>query len=309
MLLKVAGLCKTFSDNKKAIKAVNNLNFSVDYGDITVFLGPNGAGKTTTIKLILNLINCDHGNIYFQDKIIKNNFGPLLKNTGAMLEGSRNLFINLTPTDNFKYWGRLRGLSEKEAIKRGSNWLKEFGLENKKDTQMTQLSRGMQQIIAITIALLGNPKLLILDEPTLGLDVAAVNKLTHILKKIAKSGVGILITTHQLDFAQEIGKKLLLINKGLLEYFGNINDVNKIMGNEQIYTFKVKAVLTQEQLNNLTKFGHLIKQDDTKQYQIELKPNTNFSEFLSALSKYPVEEIEENKISLIQFIKKMGKEK
>ena len=198
-LLTVDKLSKTYQATSK--KAVKDISFAVDHGDIVVFLGPNGAGKTTTLKMILNLVSPDHGKVYFEGKETTNDNLLLLKNTGVLLEGSRNMFWSLSPLENFIYWGGQRGLSKAKAERSGLLLMKKFGLLDKKDTTITSLSRGMQQIVGICCAMIAQPKLLILDEPTLGLDLKSAQIVTNILQELSANGVGILITTHQLDFA------------------------------------------------------------------------------------------------------------
>ena len=112
-LLTVDKLSKTYQATNK--KAVKDISFTVDHGDIVAFLGANGAGKTTTLKMILNLVSPDHGKVYFEGKETTNNNLLLLKNTGVLLEGSRNMFWSLSPIENFIYWGGQRGLSRKKG--------------------------------------------------------------------------------------------------------------------------------------------------------------------------------------------------
>lgn len=204
-LLTVDGLSKKYKDTNK--KAVNDVSFQINHGDLVVFLGPNGAGKTTTLKMILNLIIPDEGKIYFEGQETTNKGLILLKNTGALLEGSRNMFWSLSPIENFVYWGGQRGLTKNVAEKKGVELLKQFGLFKKRNVPITSLSRGMQQAVGICCAMIAEPKLLILDEPTLGLDIKSTQVVISILKKLASNGVGILITTHQLDFAQKVAEK------------------------------------------------------------------------------------------------------
>ena len=135
-ILEVKNLTKKFVNNKKIITAVNDISFSIKQGEIVSFLGPNGAGKTTTIKIILDLINKDDGEIFFLDRKLNNNVSDLLRNTGIVLEGTRNIYWNLSPIENFAYWGRCRGISKRKAINSGIELLAKFGLVVKKDVQM-----------------------------------------------------------------------------------------------------------------------------------------------------------------------------
>ncbi len=114
-LLSVNHISKTYRKTNK--KAVCDVSFELDAGDIVAFLGPNGAGKTTTLKMILNLVSPDNGSIFFDGKDVTRNNLLLLKNAGVLLEGSRNMFWALSPMENFVYWGGQRGLNREEAKK------------------------------------------------------------------------------------------------------------------------------------------------------------------------------------------------
>ncbi len=123
-LLTVKNISKTYQKANK--KAVSNVSFEVNSGDIVAFLGPNGAGKTSTLKMILNLISPDQGQIFFQGQDATHKNLPLLKNTGVLLEGSKNMFWSLSPIENFIYWGGQRGLNKKEATEKGLFLLKRY---------------------------------------------------------------------------------------------------------------------------------------------------------------------------------------
>jgi ABC-2 type transport system ATP-binding protein len=133
---------------------------------------------------------------------------------GAVLEGNRNVYWRLTPEENLEYFGVLKGLSQREARKSGIALLERFGLLHKRRTPVQQLSRGMQQKLAIAVALVHQPLLLLLDEPTLGLDVEATEDVKVLVREIAASGCAILLTTHQLAIAEELSDKIAIIQKG-----------------------------------------------------------------------------------------------
>jgi ABC-2 type transport system ATP-binding protein len=137
-----------------------------------------------------------------------------LRMLGAVLEGNRNLYWRLTPEENIEYFGVLKGLSHREARRRGRVLLERFDLLAKRRTTVQALSRGMQQKLAIAVALIHQPKLLLLDEPTLGLDVEATQNVKALVKAIAAEGCAILLTTHQLDIAEELSDRVAIIQKG-----------------------------------------------------------------------------------------------
>lgn len=139
-----------------------------------------------------------------------------LKRVGAVLEGNRNTYWRLTAQENLEYFGILKGLSGRTARHRGRELLARFDLVDKRDTPVQRLSRGMQQKLAIAVALIHQPQLLLLDEPTLGLDVEAGEAVKDLVRSIAADGCAILLTTHQLDVAEELSDRVAIIRQGRL---------------------------------------------------------------------------------------------
>ena len=290
-ILEVKNLTKKFVNNKKIITAVNDISFSIKQGEIVSFLGPNGAGKTTTIKKILDLINKDDGEIFFLDRKLNNNVSDLLRNTGIVLEGTRNIYWNLSPIENFAYWGRCRGISKRKAINSGIELLAKFGLVGKKDVPVKDLSLGMQQIVSVCCAVLTSPQLLLLDEPTLGLDIKTIKKMEAFLKELARDKkTGILITTHQLEFAQTISDSILLINEGKIIYTNSIRQALDKFNSRKQYAVDFERCLTNEEYECLKKIGQ-IEQLSDKKYLVNINTGEKLRFLLASLSKMPILEI------------------
>ena len=227
MLLEVDGLVKRYrTKDRQVVEAVKGIRFSLAAGTILAFLGPNGAGKTTTIKMIAGLVRPDDGDVTVEGHSLSAASGQALRRLGAVLEGSRNLYWRLTPLENFEYWGGIRGLSRKTARERGRELMREFGLEDKIGSTVQQLSRGMQQQVAICAALIHSPALLLLDEPTLGLDLDASDRIQEYVQRLAhERGMGILLTTHQMEVAQTLADRISIIQSGVLTLEGLKEDV------------------------------------------------------------------------------------
>jgi ABC-2 type transport system ATP-binding protein len=212
-VLEVDRLQKTYRSSGKVVEAVRDVSFRISSSEVLAFLGANGAGKTTTIKMIAGLILPDRGSV----KVIgrdPHHQPKALRAIGAVLEGNRNLYWRLTPEENLEYFGVLRGLSGRIARQRAKQLLERFELTHKRNTPVQTLSRGMQQKLAIAVALIHEPELLLLDEPTLGLDVEATQTVKRLVREIAQEGRAILLTTHQLDIAEELSDRVAIINKG-----------------------------------------------------------------------------------------------
>lgn len=211
--LEVENLRKTYRSGGKRLEAVRSVSLTLATGEVLAFLGPNGAGKTTTIKAIAGLIQPDSGQVRIAG--VDPHHNPrALRRLGAVLEGNRNLYWRLTPEENLEYFGVLKGLTRKEARRRGRMLLERFDLTAKRRAPVQNLSRGMQQKLAIAVALVHEPQLLLLDEPTLGLDVEATLHVKALVRAIAKEGCAILLTTHQLDIAEELSDRVAIIHKG-----------------------------------------------------------------------------------------------
>ncbi len=211
--LEAHQLSKIFRSQGKPIEAVKQVSLEINAGEVLAFLGPNGAGKTTTIKMIAGLIKPDTGYVRIAGRDPFREVAAL-EALGAVLEGNRNVYWRLTPEQNLDYFGVLKGLTRSEARQRGQALLDQFELTEKRQVAVQTLSRGMQQKLAIAVAMIHKPKLLLLDEPTLGLDVEATITVKNLIKQIAAEGHAILLTTHQLDIAEALADRVMIIQKG-----------------------------------------------------------------------------------------------
>jgi ABC-2 type transport system ATP-binding protein len=214
-VLEASHLWKIFHGRKGDVEAVKGVSLSLQRGCVLAFLGPNGAGKTTTIKLIAGLITADAGDVRVAGVDVRTD-RRALRQVGAVLEGNRNVYWRLTPEENLEYFGTLRGLRRSEARRRAGELLERFGLTSKRGIAVRTLSRGMQQKLAIAVALVHGPRLLLLDEPTLGLDVEAAEHVKQLIAALAREGGAILLTTHQLEVAQQLADRVAIIHHGVV---------------------------------------------------------------------------------------------
>ncbi|WP_287416702.1 ABC transporter ATP-binding protein [Oceanithermus sp.] len=212
-VLVAEGLEKTFRSRGKTTRAVAGVHLRVERGEVLAFLGPNGAGKTTTIKMIAGLIRPDAGSVRVAGRDPHRDPWAL-RQLGAVLEGNRNVYWRLTPLENLEYFGVLKGLTAASARRRGRALLDRFELTHKQNALTQQLSRGMQQKLAIAVSLIHEPALLLLDEPTLGLDVEAAETVKQLIRELAGEGQAIVLTTHQLDVAQQLSHRVAIIREG-----------------------------------------------------------------------------------------------
>jgi ABC-2 type transport system ATP-binding protein len=213
LILEAQHLQKSYRAGGKIAVAVRDVSLKIAAGEVLAFLGPNGAGKTTTIKMIAGLILPDSGSVQIVGRDPHQD-ARTLRAIGAVLEGNRNIYWRLTPEENLEYFGVLRGLSQKVARQRSRDLLERFELTHKRRALVQTLSRGMQQKLAVAVALIHEPQLLLLDEPTLGLDIEATHSVKQLVREIAAEGCAILLTTHQLDVAEELSDRVAIINQG-----------------------------------------------------------------------------------------------
>lgn len=227
-LLECQNLYKSFG--KKQI--LKDVSFEIDEGDILAFIGPNGSGKTTTIKLILGLQSIDKGKVTINGFDVKKNFVKSIEKVGAIVE-SPDTYMYLTGWQNLKLTANLYKDVSDEKIK---EIVKLVDLEGRINDKVSKYSLGMRQRLGIARALINEPNVLILDEPTNGLDPEGIKDLRNLLKKLAKEGLGILISSHNLAELESFCNKVLIIDNGTII---ETSEVKEFKNNGNKYTFNV----------------------------------------------------------------------
>ena len=230
-ILKCSNLNKSFGRKK----ILNNVSLSLDEGDVLGFIGPNGAGKTTTIKLILGLQSIDSGTVTICGYDIKKEFTKAIKNVGGIIE-SPDMYMYLSGYDNLKLIANLYGVS-KEKI---DEVVKLVGLEKRIYDKVSKYSLGMRQRLGIAASLLNDPKLLILDEPTNGLDPEGNKQIRNLILKLSKKGIAILVSSHALSELESIVNKVVIIQKGSIVETSTLEEVKK--SKNSYYIFEVDKI-------------------------------------------------------------------
>ena len=227
-ILECQNLCKSFG--KKQI--LKDVSFEIDEKDILAFIGPNGTGKTTTIKLILGLQNIDSGSVKINGYDVEKDFVKSIEKVGAIVENP-DTYMYLSGWQNLKLVANLyKGVTDDDL----KTIVKTVGLENRIHDKVSKYSLGMRQRLGIARALINKPNLLVLDEPTNGLDPEGIKDLRILLKRLAKEGMGILISSHNLAELESFCNKVLIIDNGVIL---EKSEVKKFKDNNNKYLFKV----------------------------------------------------------------------
>ncbi len=213
--IAVKGLSKSYGD----LVAVKNATFEVPLGTICGFVGPNGSGKTTTIRMLLSLIDPTSGSGEILDQSISHPERYLSK-VGAMIEGPA-FYPALSGMENLKVLAKLGGI----PFSRCQELLELVGLGDRGNDKYKNYSLGMKQRLGIAAALLPNPRLLILDEPTNGLDPAGIQEVRDLLEKLASQGVTVFVSSHLLSELEMISKYLVMLRKGQVIFAGRIEEL------------------------------------------------------------------------------------
>ncbi|MCM4154569.1 ATP-binding cassette domain-containing protein [Gramella sp. AN32] len=233
-ILSLNNLTKKFGK----ITAVDQLSFSIEKGNVYGILGPNGSGKSTTLGMVLNVVNKSSGNYqWFDGNTSTHN---ALKKVGAIIEHP-NFYPYMTAVQNLALVCKIKGTNPKKIKEK----LEIVGLLDRKDSKFKTFSLGMKQRLAIASALLNDPEILILDEPTNGLDPQGIHQIREIIRNIASGGTTILLASHLLDEVEKVCSHVVIIRKGVKLYSGLVDE---IVSSHGFFELKAKDML---QLENL----------------------------------------------------------
>ena len=212
--------------NKEIIRG---LSFNVKKGEIFGFLGSNGSGKTTTIRALLGIYQADSGELLINGE----EFSPERIGAIGYLPEERGLYKKEKVIDVMQYFGRLKGLSKKEAQEFSKKYLKRVGLEDKANLNIDKLSGGQQQKIQLGITIMGKPEILILDEPTKGFDPVNRQLLMDIIEEENARGATIMMVTHQMEEVEKICNRALLLKNGKMEAYGTVDEIRNKFGEQR----------------------------------------------------------------------------
>jgi ABC-2 type transport system ATP-binding protein len=228
-MLQIDHLSKSF----EKIKAVDDISFEVAEGEIFGFLGPNGAGKTTTISMIAGLIKPDSGKIRINSLDLDGDIKKIKRLMGVVPQ-EMAFYEELTAKENLLFWGKLYGVRKKELDERVEYYLEKTGLLGRENEALKKYSGGMKRRINLIIGLIHEPKLLLLDEPTIGIDIQTKLNIYEIIKEASSKGTTILYTTHNLQEAEELCHRIAIMDLGKILTLGTLEELIQIVGEKDI---------------------------------------------------------------------------
>ena len=248
------------SKNYGRVQAVKDLSFTIEKGNVYGILGPNGSGKSTTLGIILNVVNRSAGDFSWFDGSVSTH--EALKKVGAIIERP-NFYPYMTAVQNLSLVCKIKDVPADKILEK----LEIVGLLDRKDSKFKTYSLGMKQRLAIASALLNDPEILILDEPTNGLDPQGIHQIREIIKKIAQQGTTILLASHLLDEVEKVCSHVVILQKGEKLYSGPVDEMLASHG-----FFELRCA-DMEKLKNLLeedkRFGKILLETETMTAYLE----------------------------------------
>ena len=232
-MLQVKHLNKTYGRRQ----VIQNLNFCVESGKIYGLLGANGAGKTTTINIICNLINADSGSIKINQQLLSQETKKLI----GVVTQDNLLYKYLTCAENLDFYAQIYGLNRRKRTQRVRQTLAAVNLLERANCNVENLSGGMQRKLNIAVALVHQPKLLILDEPTSSLDLESRYEIWDLILTLSQQGITILLTTHFLDEAQRLCQRIGILKEGKMIAEGSLSQLQQLIPAQEIVTINTPA--------------------------------------------------------------------
>ncbi len=239
-MLHIDHLSKTFD----TIKAVDDISFEVAEGEIFGFLGPNGAGKTTTISMIAGVLKPDSGKIRINSLDLDGDLKKIKRLMGVVPQ-EMAFYEELTAKENLLFWGKLQGVRKKKLEERVQYYLEKTGLLGRENEALKKYSGGMKRRINLIIGLIHEPKLLLLDEPTIGIDIQTRLNIYEIIKEASSKGTTILYTTHNLQEAEELCHRIAILDLGKILAMGTLDELIQIVGEKDIVIISGKFSIDQ----------------------------------------------------------------
>lgn len=287
-LLTIHNLHKTYPG--AAAPAVEGLDFSIHKGEIFSLLGPNGAGKTTTISMMSCLIEPDKGEIEIAG--FSTSRQPLeVKRIIGVVPQEIALYPTLSARENLLFWGRMSGLGGSELHQRAEDMLHRVSLSDRANDRIETFSGGMKRRINIAVGLLHQPRLLFMDEPTVGIDPQSRRSILEMIKTLNDDGMTILYTTHYMEEAQELSDRIGIIDRGRLIALGTLDELTHLVGEHDILEIHTGAESLPPELTSSLEAHpevHRITPDNGTMQLLVEDGNSTLADILQVFNQYNV---------------------
>ncbi len=270
--LEIKGISKTFN----VTRVVDDVSFDVRSGEIFGLIGPNGAGKTTTIRMIMDIIKPDTGQIYVFGESLKEE----TKNIIGYLPEERGLYKKLSVMQSLSYIASLKGVESQRIYKKADELLARMGMSAHKNKKIEELSRGMGQMIQFLITVIHEPKLIILDEPFANLDPVNTELLKEMVYEFKKQDRAIILSTHRMNEVEELCDRIFMINKGQGVLYGDLAEIKS--------RFRSDSVLLEYEGDIIELRGAAIKHNKHGSAELRLDAETSPQDILEQLVRQGV---------------------
>lgn len=229
-MIKVNNLSKVFKTSKFLFKteiktALNNINFEINEGETVALIGKNGSGKSTLLKVITGLYKPTTGDVFVNNINISKNPSESKKSMGILFGGDAGLYKRLTAKENILYFAQLNGAKLNDVTQNLDKLVSYFDMTDYIDRKVDNFSRGMKQKTCFLRTVVHDPTTIILDEPSTGLDVQAINEVANFIEMNKKQGKTIIISTHNMNEVVRLCQKVIILRDGLMVYYGKVSDV------------------------------------------------------------------------------------
>ena len=305
-MIQVKNLTKSYGD----IKALKGISFEISDGEIFGMLGPNGAGKSTTINILSTILKPDSGEVFLNGLELKNNINTCKKIIGVVPQ-EISLYEDLSAIDNLMFWGSLYKIEKSELKERSNSVLKLLGLYERKNDKIKTYSGGMKRRINIATALLHSPKILFMDEPTVGIDSQSRNLIFDVIEELNKGGTTIIYTTHYMEEAERLCKRIAIIDTGKIIAQGTLQELKKISNTDEFISIKLddKTNTDEEKLKKILSSKFRLNDKVLNVYSEDIR--SELPQLITTLHDSGIEpvQIEIQKANLEQiFLKLVGKQ-
>jgi len=262
-----------FGTVNKVTKALDGIDFSVRNGELFGLIGPNGAGKTTTVKILTTLLTQTSGEAYILGLDVRKDLYEIRRRIGIVFGGERGLYNRVSALDNLRYFSDLYGVDPSAARQRIPQLLKAVGLADRADEKVEKYSRGMKQRLHIAKALVHDPELLVLDEPTIGLDPGGARDIRNMVREMKSQGKTILLTTHYMFEAEELCQRVAVISKGKIVALDTPSELKRLVRDISVIELRTYGATSDyvERLKQLPNVVRVVAELDSEVQTIRIQ--------------------------------------